>query len=128
MKLILRSENSLGAMEEYDMFCIIFGGVVVSSHSPTRTQPRRRRRRQPQSSPIAAAAAQQQQCNPKLLKKYPRRIYDLRFFTGWRVYYLPRTTNGQGLPFYPLKMKQQPHLCYVISSLLHNFTNGIALI
>jgi hypothetical protein len=33
MKLILRFENSLEAMEEYQyhMFCIIFGDVVVSS-------------------------------------------------------------------------------------------------
>jgi hypothetical protein len=31
IKLILRSENSLEAMEEYHMFCIIFGDVEFSS-------------------------------------------------------------------------------------------------
>jgi hypothetical protein len=97
MKLILRSENSLGAMEEYHMYCILFGGVEFFSFSNTHNQ-RRRRRRQSQSSPISSAAAQQQQGDPKLLMKYPPLQHHKKKWVIGRIVIIisPTTTSDSG--------------------------------
>jgi hypothetical protein len=70
IKQILHSENSLEAMEEYNMFCIIFGDVEFSSpHSRTQTPPMRYRRKPPaRSSPIAPRPSRY---GPKRIKTPP---------------------------------------------------------